>query len=84
MTGYIYDQNKLMEYERWIVEKRHGISRKTARHYARMMLRSEAEGLSTMDDVYNKYWGWGYSVRADMQSAIRLRKELEFEEEGKE
>ena len=76
MTGYLYDQKKLMEYERWIVEKRHGISKKTAKHYARMMLRSEREGLLTLDDVYNKYWGRGHTVRSGMRNGVRLREEF--------
>ena len=76
MTGYLYDQKKLIEYEKWVMAKRQGISKKTARHYARMMLRSEKEGLATMDDVYNKYWGQGHTVRSGMRNGVRMREEF--------
>ena len=74
--AHIYDQRKLREYEEWVQEKRQGISKKTARQYAQMMLRSEKEGLTTMDDVYNKYWSWGHSVRTGMRNGIHLREEF--------
>jgi hypothetical protein len=72
----IHDQDRLKKYEKWVKAKRHGISNRTARHYARMMIRSEEEGLMTMDDVYNRYWSHGRTVRSSMRNGIRLRNEL--------
>ena len=74
--AYIYDQEKLKKYEEWVMSKRHGISRKTANYYARMMLRSEDEGLSTVDEVSDKYWSRGHTVRTGIRNGVRLREEL--------
>jgi len=73
---YIYDRDKLKKYEKWVLSKRHGISRKTAKHYARMMIRAEDEGLTTVDEVSDKYWSRGHTVRTGIRNGVRLRKEL--------
>ena len=74
--AYIYNQDKLKKYEKWVLSKRHGVSRKTANYYARMMMRTENEGLATMDEVSDKYWSRGHTVRTGIRNGIRLRKEL--------
>lgn len=76
------DLTRLERYIGWVINCRHGISKKTARHYAQMMIRADEEGLKTVDDATDKYFMWSRSVRADVRSGVRLRNEFNIEVGG--
>ena len=80
---YIYDQDKLKRYKKWVKVKRYGVTEKTADSYAQMMIRAENEELSTMDEVSDKYWAYGKTVRAGLRRGIRMLEELTEEENKK-
>ena len=79
----IYDQDKLKRYKKWVRVKRHGVTEKTADSYAQMMIRAENEGLSTIDEVFNKYWAYGKTTRARLRRGIRMLEELTEKENKK-
>ena len=67
----IYDQDRIKEYVEKIMAKRPNIVRRTAMDYARLILRAEKEGLTTADDVRNRYWGRRY-IKSNLICALRL------------
>ena len=71
----IYDQDRLSEYADRIIAKRQ-VTERTATRCARMILRAEKEGLTTEDDVYDKYWGLPYE-QSRLRQAIRLQREMQ-------
>ena len=76
----VSDQTRLERYRCWVIQRRYGISKKTARHYALMMIRADKEGLKTADEATDKYFMWGHSVRADVRNGVRLRNEFNITE----